>query len=228
MIFNIILNQYISPKEAVLIFIVCLLSFLLSLSFHEFAHAFVAVKLGDDTPKAYGRYTLNPFKHLDMFGFLSFLILGVGWAKPVPINPNKFKKYRTGIKLVSSAGIIVNFILGLISALLFLLFNSTIGASNTFMEYLLTFLDYSMLINSYFILFNIIPLPPLDGFNFISSFCKPNNKFVAFCYRNAVRILWTIILVSILVDLLFDIDIFGMYLSLIYNYIFNPLSRLGS
>ena len=81
------------------------------ISFHEFAHAYVAYKCGDPTAKFSGRMTLNPVKHFDVLGMLAFALVGFGWAKPVPVNPNNFKNYRRGVFWTSAAGIITNYIM---------------------------------------------------------------------------------------------------------------------
>ena len=80
------------------------------LTLHEFAHSYVAVKCGDPTPKWNGRLTLNPLRHFDLVGLLCFAFVGFGWAKPVPINPNNFKKYRLGMALTASAGVVMNYL----------------------------------------------------------------------------------------------------------------------
>ena len=97
--------------------IAMLLTLIISLSMHELAHAFVAYKNGDDTAKLMGRLTLNPIAHLDPMGLLFCIIFGFGWAKPVPVNPLKFKKYRSGMAWVSVAGVITNYILAFFSYL---------------------------------------------------------------------------------------------------------------
>ena len=97
--------------ERIITYLSVFIAILVILPFHEFAHAFVAVKCGDNTPKNYGRYTLNPLAHFDRVGLICFLFAGFGWAKPVPINPNNFKKYKKGCFLVSIAGVVFNYIL---------------------------------------------------------------------------------------------------------------------
>ena len=119
MLYYILFNQDLTAEEAVIHFLITIFVYLISLTIHEFAHAFSAFKCGDPTAKLAGRMTLNPFKHLDMMGFLMFIFLGVGWAKPVPINPINFKKYKKGTRIVSLAGVTANLILGLISSIAF-------------------------------------------------------------------------------------------------------------
>lgn len=227
MLYYILFSSDLSAQEAVVIFLITLVAFFVSISVHEFAHGFTATKMGDPTPKLAGRVTLNPFKHISLSGLICFALLGVGWAKPMPINPLNFKKYRKGIRLTSIAGILANFILGLICAIIFALIVAFAPVSNVYIEYILLLLQYFMLVNSFLTLFNIIPIYPLDGFNFITSFMKADNKFIQYNVRNGFKILLGILLATVLIDLLFGFDIFDFYLSLIYNYIYIPIGFLG-
>ena len=227
MLYYILFNQNLTAEEAVIHFLITIAVFMISLTVHEFAHAFVAYKMGDDTAKAAGRMTLNPFKHLNLSGFIFFMLLGVGWAKPVPINPLNFKKYKKGTRWVSISGVLANFLLGLISAITCAVLFATVGLEVAAMEYVYTILLYFMMVNSFLALFNILPIPPLDGFNFIASFMKGENKFIKFMARNGYRILIGIILVSLLTDLLFGIDILSLYLSLLYDWVYLPITFIG-
>ena len=132
---------------------------LIALTIHEFAHARVAVWMGDDTPKIMGRLTLNPIAHLDPFGLIMLWLFKFGWAKPVPINPNNFKNRRKGTILVSVAGPGANIMMAFLALVAKVIF---------FKLQLLTYelemvlaLTYSY--NLIFAVFNLIPLPPLDG-----------------------------------------------------------------
>ena len=201
--------------------------FLVSLTIHEFAHSFVAYKMGDPTPKQMGRLTLNPFKHLSGSGFLCFILFGIGWANPVPINPLNFKKYKTGTRLVSIAGVLSNFILGLIAAIIYAILLATVGFSSVAMEYVFLILEYFMLVNSYLAIFNLLPIYPLDGFNFITSFMKSDNKFIKYGVQNGFRILFMILMICLFIELFFGFDLLDWVFSLFYNYIYVPIAMLG-
>lgn len=196
---------------------------MISLSLHEWAHGFVAYKQGDITPKAAGRLTLNPLAHIDALGFITFLFIGVGWAKPVPVNPTNFKKYRSGIAKVSIAGVVTNLILCVIGSFLYVLTLNTLGDSG---DLLVIIAFWLMMSNAYLAVFNLIPLYPLDGFNFISSFMRSDNKFVQTNIRTAGKIFMTIILVDIFFDLFFNISIIGYFLSRVAGFICEPLCKL--
>jgi len=135
---------------------------LIGLTFHEFAHGKVAMALGDPTPRITGRDTLNPIKHIDPVGFILLMVAGFGWAKPVLINPQYFKKPRRDEVLVALAGPAANFIIVLVSLLLLriLIFSSADSAPA---YYLAVFLKYLFIINLSLMLFNLLPFPPLDG-----------------------------------------------------------------
>ena len=145
---------------------------LIALVLHELSHAYVSYRLGDPTPKYTGRLTLNPLKHLDLFGSLCLLFLGFGWAKPVQINPRYYKNAKLGTVWVSLAGPGMNFVLAFIGSLgISLIMKITGGNSITFQTeagykaflYFYRFLYYFMLINIGLGIFNLIPFPPLDG-----------------------------------------------------------------
>ena len=130
---------------------------LLAISFHEAAHAYVAMILGDPTAKLRGRVTLNPLKHLDLLGTIMIFIVGFGWGKPVPVNPYNFKDFRKGEALTALAGPMSNFILALVSS--FFVKN----LSDNLPLFIFQFLQIFILLNVALMCFNLIPIPPLDG-----------------------------------------------------------------
>jgi len=227
MLYQFLFSDGLSGEQAVAIFLISIFVFFISLALHELAHGFVAYKMGDLTPKLAGRLTLNPFKHLDMSGFLAFMLIGVGWAKPVPVNPLNFKKYRTGMRWVSVAGILANFLLGLLAAIVYAILVSTVGFASVAMQYVELLLIYFMIINSMLTLFNLLPFMPLDGFNFIATFLKPDNKFIRWNERRGMRTLFSIIIVCLFIEILVGIDFFSIYLNLIHNFIYIPIALLG-
>ncbi len=132
---------------------------LIALTIHEYAHARVAVWLGDDTPKLMGRLTLNPIAHLDPFGLIMLWLFKFGWAKPVPINPNNFKNWRQGTILVSLAGPISNVIMAFLAAIIY----GVLVKANMLSSGVGIVLNFTYSYNIIFAIFNLIPLPPLDG-----------------------------------------------------------------
>ena len=175
---------------------------------HEYAHALTAYKLGDSTPKALGRLTPNPMKHIDIYGLVGFLVVGFGWAKPVEINPLNFKKYRRDMFLVSIAGVFTNLLLAFVfSGIYYFFFTNcatvdveTFSYSNDLLYMIHYFLEYSIILNVALFCFNLIPVYPLDGFNALKSVCRLNNKFLNFMYR------WgNLIMIIIIITPFFDI-----------------------
>ena len=214
-------------QRAIISIAIIALVFLVSLTVHEFAHSLVAYKMGDPTPKQAGRLSLNPLRHLDPGGFACFVFLGIGWAKPVAVNPLNFKKYKTGTRLVAVAGIIANLILGLFAAVLTAILMATVGRSSIFMHYVFIILDGFMVVNSYLAMFNFLPIYPLDGFNFVASFLKPDSKFVRNGVMNGFKILLGLLLISMLIELFIHFDFIDWLFKIPYNFVFENIAGLG-
>ncbi len=156
---------------------------LLAVTLHEFAHGWVADKLGDPTPRFMGRLTLNPLKHLDLMGTLAFVLTRmIGWAKPVPVNPRNFKDPYKAMLWVALAGPLTNLFLASVSAILLkilLLFSLSSSLSDVVWVPLLHMLQFSVQINVGLAIFNLIPLPPLDGGRILTGIL-PRDKALSF------------------------------------------------
>lgn len=142
---------------------------LIAFTFHEYAHALVADKLGDKTPRFQGRLTLNPFAHIDPIGFLMILFVHFGWAKPVEVNKRAFKNYYKDDLKVSLAGPLANLLIALIFTIIevFLLRFSFIMGSSTLFVVISYLVHYIAVINVNLFIFNLIPIPGLDGFSIL-------------------------------------------------------------
>lgn len=149
----------------------------LTLPVHEFAHGFAASKLGDPTPRYQGRLTLNPFAHIDYLGAACILLFGFGWAKPVGVNPNNFKRPKADMALTALAGPLSNLIVALIAMLLANAVRLFVTAWSAFL-YIHLFLFYIAYINVSLAVFNLIPIPPLDGSRLLSALL-PNKQYYA-------------------------------------------------
>lgn len=150
---------------------------LFSLTIHEFAHAYIAFRLGDDTAKNQGRLTLNPLSHLDPIGTLLLIIAKFGWAKPVPVDPRNFKNPKKDMLLVAIAGPISNILSAIIAAIILksIFANlDTLQSSFSFIEPLMSALVWIIFIGIVLAVFNMIPIPPLDGSRVIHAILPEN------------------------------------------------------
>lgn len=148
----------------------------LALSFHEFAHGYAAYLMGDNTARYNGRLSLNPMAHLDIVGTLCLLLFHFGWAKPVPINPANFRNHRKGIIVVSLAGPFANFFLALVCTILCKLLYGFISTSQI-AEFFYMVLLYAQVMNVGLMVFNLIPIPPLDGSKVLMEFLPYRMRY---------------------------------------------------
>ncbi|WP_448568003.1 site-2 protease family protein [Thermus sp.] len=161
-----------------LAFALAFLALLFSLALHEWGHAYAAYRFGDDTARRLGRLTLNPLKHLDPLGTLLLLFVGFGWAKPVPVNPMAFRSYRLGLFVVSIAGIVINLVLAVLLALLVRglwaldplgVALTSRGEAHTLSGVLALAFFFASSLNLVLAVFNLLPIPPLDGSKILQS-----------------------------------------------------------
>jgi Zn-dependent protease len=168
----------------------------IGLTVHEFAHAFTAYRLGDNTAKLDGRLTLNPLKHIDWLGFFLIVVAGFGWAKPVSFNPNNLKNKHRDEIMISLAGPISNFVIAILFFVIarLLYFVDYINSSTLGLEVINLIMIWGVINFSLFV-FNLIPLPPLDGSHIYLTYIKDiNQKLMMNMYKYGTLILLAIII----------------------------------
>ncbi len=193
------------PKEILLILLLTIPTVLISLSVHEFAHGYVAYKLGDPTAKNFGRLTLNPIKHFHPIGMLSMLILGIGWANPVPINTRYFKNPKKGMAMTAAAGPISNLLLAFIGLLIYGVIVKFLGGAMPY-ELLLAsvlFFQNFCYMNVYLAVFNMLPVPPFDGSRLAFAFLPDKYYFSIMKYENIIMMVVLIGLATGIISLPF-------------------------
>jgi Zn-dependent protease len=202
-----------------MLFIVILFAIILALSFHEFAHAYAGYLQGDTTAERAGRLTLNPLSHIDWVGLLLLITVGFGWGKPVPFNPHNLRNKKWGPVIVALAGPGSNLLLALAFTGIFHLLNgfTSLPATNA----LIVFIVFSIIINIALMLFNLMPIPPLDGSRLINIFFDA-PKYAKLRWRLETQGVW-VLLGIIMVDAIFDIGIFSGLFNLVTNLSCNVL-----
>lgn len=163
--------MFSSLQEFIYWVIVAVPSILIASTVHEYAHAYSACKLGDPTAKAEGRLTLNPLKHIDPIGALSMIIFRFGWSKPVPINEYNFEKRETYTALTALAGPVSNLILASIAGFINYIFEFDSNSLIVFLLYIFATINIALAI------FNLIPIPPLDGHKVVRALLPKNIRY---------------------------------------------------
>ncbi len=216
---NFILSNYGINFVSLLIYFLstCAVIFLL-LPVHEFAHAFTATKLGDPTPKFQGRLSLNPLHHIDIVGAICILLFGFGWAKPVGINARNFEEPKKDMALTALAGPVSNLLVAFVISFFSNLFYYLCGITNIFFFiYIALFFEFVASISIGLAVFNLIPIPPLDGSRLLSAFLPDRIYFKIMQYE---RFFFIIVL------LLCSNGILGGPISTITDIIFNFFFRV--
>ena len=175
------MENYLSDPNQLLSLLLTIPGLLIAITFHEFAHAFAADKLGDDTPRSQGRLTLNPLGHLDPVGSIMLLFAGFGWGKPVQVNPRNYDRRFSMEKadaIVSIAGPLMNFFLAIVLTIIYCCIYKFTNASESsqVLIIIMMMINQAIAINVGLGLFNLIPLPPLDGSKVIKPFLSFNAK----------------------------------------------------
>ena len=195
-----------------------------SIVLHELAHGYVAKWNGDYTAQRSGRLKFNPLVHFDIIGFFMLLVAGIGFAKPVPVNPYNFRNRKKGIFTVAIAGVVVNFTLAFFAFGFIGIFGVVMTQApslNALWGYFRDFFSYLCVINLNLFFFNLIPIHPLDGFRIIEAFTKPTNRAVRFFQQNGKYFLLALIGLGVLVSIFEQLgfpawisyfDIIGTYL----------------
>ena len=170
---------------------------LVCITLHELAHGYVAYKLGDDTAKRAGRLTLNPLKHIDIMGLAMMIIFKFGWAKPVPVNMWKFKNPKKGMAICAAAGPVANILIALVCLFLYGMlfrFGLRIGKTGSYIAEMLYITAY---LSTALAIFNIIPIPPLDGSKVLYSFIS-DRAYAELMYYEKYGMIFLVVAVLLL------------------------------
>lgn len=188
MIIRTLLNGTLSSAEKLSIIVPQLIAVLIILfvilPLHELAHGWVAYKFGDRTAKNAGRLTFNPLVSIDPLGALMILLVGFGWARPVPVNLNNFRHPRVGMAVTAAAGPLSNFLAALIGAFIYVGVNVGIGSSTVANHFAMQMLSAFIIINISLAVFNLLPIPPLDGSKIVASFLPQRGMEVFYRYQH--------------------------------------------
>lgn len=169
---------------------------LIALSLHEFAHGLVSYSLGDPTPKANGRLSLNPFRHMDLWGTLLLLFFGFGWAKPVSVDPRYYENPKTDMVKVALAGPLMNFVVAFVALFFMVLIEKFNLPVNMVTNYIYTLLYQTAVIDIGLGLFNLIPIPPLDGSKVLFSLL-PERYYFSYMRFEQFGMIFLLVLISV-------------------------------
>ncbi len=206
----------IFSREGLITFLYTLPALLISLAIHEFAHAFVAYKLGDRSQKAMGRLTLHPFAHIDWMGFLCIALIGFGWGKPVMVDDRNFKNRSRDNMLVALAGPMSNLLLAILFTAIFKILIIT-GVADSFNITFIRMFYYAIAFNVVFAVFNMLPIPPFDGSK-VLFFFLPNR------YKDVMYTLEKYSFYIILIFVFTNLD--SLIISPIINFILNIIDKI--
>ena len=176
------LSNIMTGRFSLVEFLLTIPGVLVAITFHEFAHAYAADKLGDTTPRSQGRLNLNPLSHIDPVGIFMLIFAHIGWGKPVQINPRNFDRkisMTAGEAIVAFAGPLMNFILSIVFTVIFYAVTTFSGMSfltSTVGEVIVTMISYCVIVNVGLGVFNLIPLPPLDGSKILKNILPYNAR----------------------------------------------------
>ena len=216
------LGRYLTDTNALLSLVLTIPAVLIAITFHEYAHAFAADKLGDDTPRRQGRLTLNPLAHLDPVGSIMLVFAGFGWGKPVEINPRNFNRtvsMSKGEAIVSIAGPVMNFILAIVFSVIYFAMArfAPMFAITQLGSIILTLIQITILINVGLGVFNLIPLPPLDGSKVLNHFLPYSAKDWFARYAQVFYIIFIVLWIT---------GIAGSIISPIINWVYSGITYL--
>lgn len=221
--------------EGFLSVIAFMLAVLSALVLHEVAHGYAAYKWGDNTAKLMGRLTLNPKNHIDPVGAVAMLLFGFGWAKPVPVNPYNYRK-RIAEVYVALSGVLTNLVLAFIASfffsLMFWIFSMfsvelmTISVLYYLFYLLVVFFYLAMMLNLCFMLFNILPLYPLDGFRLLEYFIRRENRFMFILRQYSNYILLGVIGIGVVFSWIGYDSPFSFYIGGVSELIINAFLKL--